>query len=132
MPCLKDPKEIERGSFAKRALACTPLVACYAYANVSMDSVLAGLRPLMGSLLQSGSWTASNGEVLRLAEPLYNIPLLDKTFGALVTCFLPSISGSDGLSHAQMLSFMADLGPIYGIWLLESGRRAHSWVEILL
>ncbi|PYI17971.1 hypothetical protein BO99DRAFT_433980 [Aspergillus violaceofuscus CBS 115571] len=131
MPCLKDPKEIERGSFAKRALACTPLVVCYAYANVSMDSVLAGLRPLLGSLLQSGSWTASSGEVLRLAEPLYNIPLLDKTFGALVTCFLPSISGSDGLSHAQMLSFMADLGPIYGIWLLESGRRAHSWMEIL-
>ncbi|BAE65141.1 unnamed protein product [Aspergillus oryzae RIB40] len=31
-----------------------------------------------------------------------------------------------------MLSFMTDLGSIYGIWLLESYRNAHSWTNALL
>ncbi|RAL14482.1 FAD-dependent oxidoreductase [Aspergillus homomorphus CBS 101889] len=129
MPYTRNPED-DTGSLIGRVLACAPLLACYAYANISLDTLLAGFFPYIGSLLQSGSWISSTGEALSLTEPIYNIPLLDKIFGVLVACFLPSISGSDVLSHAQMLSFMADLCPIYGIWLLESGRQAHSWAEI--
>lgn len=50
----------------------------------------------------------------------------------MITCFLPSISGSDLQSRAQMISFLADLGAVYGIWLLESYRKANGWSEVAM
>ncbi|KAE8365205.1 hypothetical protein BDV27DRAFT_157118 [Aspergillus caelatus] len=73
-----------------------------------------------------------NGEVLSLTKPLYHNLFLDKLSRPLITCFLPSITGSDPNSRVQMLSFMTDLGSVYGIWLLESYRNAHSWTSVLL
>ncbi|PYI08876.1 FAD/NAD(P)-binding domain-containing protein [Aspergillus sclerotiicarbonarius CBS 121057] len=116
----------------KRALLTAPLVGCYAAAKVTMETVITKLWPFAVPLLTQGVWTARNGETLSLTRPLYHIPFLDNMLRPLITCFLPSISGSDPRSHIQILSFMADLGPVYGIWLLESYRKAHSWHQILL
>ncbi|KAE8414376.1 hypothetical protein BDV36DRAFT_303484 [Aspergillus pseudocaelatus] len=115
-----------------RALATAPLLGCYTAAQATMGTLLTHLKPLMLPLFAQGAWTASNGEVLSLHRPIYHIPLLDNLFRPLITCFLPSISGSDPHSRVQMLSFMTDLGPLYGIWLLESYRQAHSWREVFL
>ena len=115
-----------------RVLSTVPLLGCYTAAQATMGALLTHLKPLMLPLFAQGAWTASNGEVLRLRRPIYHIPLLDNLFRPLITCFLPSISGSDPHSRIQMLSFMTDLGPLYGIWLLESYRQTHSWHEVLL
>ncbi|KAJ5775469.1 uncharacterized protein N7511_000480 [Penicillium nucicola] len=116
----------------RRALWTAPLIGCHYVSKITMGAILHKLRPFLGSILRQGSWTASNGESLNLFRPIYNISFLDKTFMPLICCFLPSISGSDPRSYAQMISFMADIGPIYGIWLLESYRKGKSSFEVLL
>ncbi|GCB21301.1 2-heptyl-3-hydroxy-4(1H)-quinolone synthase [Aspergillus awamori] len=52
-----------------------------------------------------------------------------KTMGRLITQTGPFMLS---LFAEGMLSFMADIGPIYGIWLLESYRKANSWYELIL
>lgn len=116
----------------KRVLSTAPLLGCYAAATMTMGTLITRVRPLMVPLFSEGVWSASNGEVVSLTRPIYHVPFLDKLFRPLITCFLPSISGSDPQSRTQMLSFMTDIGPIYGIWMLESYRQAHSWTELLL
>ncbi|KAG2413021.1 hypothetical protein HFD88_010580 [Aspergillus terreus] len=116
----------------KRVLSTAPLLGCYAAATVTMGTLITRVRPLMVPLFTEGVWSASNGEVVSLTRPIYHVPFLDKLFRPLITCFLPSISGSDPQSRIQMLSFMTDIGPTYGIWMLESYRQAHSWTELLL
>ncbi|RDH27530.1 hypothetical protein BDQ94DRAFT_184486 [Aspergillus welwitschiae] len=115
-----------------RVLSTAPLLGCYAAARMTMGTLITRVRLFMLPLFAEGVWTTGNGEVFSLTRPIYHVPFLDNLFRPLITCFLPSISGSDPQSRIQMLSFMTDLGPIYGIWLLESYRKAHSWAELLL
>ena len=134
MPYLNDDKNVskEGNELWKRALSILPFVACYAAAQKTMGTLITQTGPFIVSLFAEGVWSTGNGEVLDLSRPIYHIPFLDKLFRPAITCFLPSISGSDPQSRIQMLSFMADIGPIYGIWLLESYRKASSWYELIL
>lgn len=134
MPYLDDGNSVykQNNELWKRALSIFPFVACYAAAQKTMGTLITQIGPFMVSLFAEGVWSGANGEVLNLSRPIYQLPFLDKLFRRLITCFLPSISGSDPRSRTQMLSFMADIGPIYGIWLLESYRKAHFWYELIL
>ena len=116
----------------KRALSISSLLACYKIGSVAMDSTVAHFRPFLRSVLEEGAWSSKTGESVVLARPVYHVPFLDNIRRPLITCFLLSITGTDPLSRAQMLSFMVDIGPVYGIWLLESSRRAHSWPKGIL
>lgn len=116
----------------KRIFSTVPLLGCYVAAKLTMGTLITHIRPLMLPLFAEGVWTAVNGETLSLTRPIYHVPFLDNLCRPLILCFLPSISGSDPQSRIQMLSFMTDIGPIYGIWLLESYRKAHSWTNLLL
>ncbi|OGM48097.1 monooxygenase [Aspergillus bombycis] len=116
----------------KRALWTLPLIGIYAVGRATALRVILNTRPHLYPLFKEGTWTAGNGETLSLTKPLYHNLFLDKLFRPLITCFLPSITGSDLNSRVQMLSFMTDLGTVYGIWLLESYRNAHSWANVLL
>ncbi|RAH45764.1 FAD-dependent oxidoreductase [Aspergillus brunneoviolaceus CBS 621.78] len=116
----------------KRALWTAPLVGCYAAASATMGAVIQKLMPYLITQISQGTWTASNGEAISLAKPVYHVPFLDNLLRPMILCFLPSISGTDPYSRLQMLSFMTDLGPVYGIWLLESLRGAESWYKVLL
>ncbi|KAB8245451.1 hypothetical protein BDV35DRAFT_393913 [Aspergillus flavus] len=116
----------------KRALWTLPLIGIYAVGKATALPLILNTRPYLYTLFKKGAWTAGNGEVLSLTKPLYHNLFLDNLFRPFITCFLPSITGSDPNSRIQMLSFMTDLGSIYGIWLLESYRNAHSWTHALL
>ncbi|PLB46161.1 FAD/NAD(P)-binding domain-containing protein [Aspergillus steynii IBT 23096] len=118
-------------SIWKRALWTLPLLGCYKLGSAAMDSTLGHVLPFLRTVLEKGTWASSAGEVVDLTRPIYHVPFLDKMLRPMITCFLPSITGSDALSRAQMLSFMVDIGPVYVIWLLESSRRAHSWAEVV-
>ncbi|KAJ5759561.1 hypothetical protein N7520_006717 [Penicillium odoratum] len=132
MPLHLSPWKSDKPPVWKRLLWTSPLAGCYAAANTTMGAVAEGMRPHLISCLRQGSWTSSNGETLSLARSLYSIPFLDRALSPMVTCFLPSISGSDAVSYSQMFSFMADLGPVYAIWLLESYRQGKSRFEVIL
>ncbi|RDW72366.1 FAD-dependent oxidoreductase [Aspergillus mulundensis] len=116
----------------ERALWTAPLLGIFVVSKASLAPLISAFGRHLQSTLEKGTWGAANGEVLDLTRPFYHIGFLDKLMRPLVTCFLPSVTGSDPQSHLQMLSFMTDLGPIYGIWLLESYRNAHSLFEVLL
>ncbi|KAJ5792505.1 uncharacterized protein N7503_008483 [Penicillium pulvis] len=115
-----------------RAISTTPLIGCAMAANSIMGSTMGGFWPHLMSIIRQGVWTSSNGETVSLTRSLYNVPFLDQIFTPLITCFLPSISGSDAVSRSQMFSFLTDCGPVYTIWLLESCRQGKSGFEVVL
>lgn len=131
MPLHTQPEEDKETTWM-RAISTTPLIGCAMAANSIMGSTMGGLWPHLMSILRQGLWTASNGETVSLTRSLYNVPFLDQLFSPLITCFLPSISGSDAVSRSQMFSFLVDCGPVYTIWLLESCRQGKSGFEIVL
>ncbi|KAJ6010818.1 hypothetical protein N7451_002230 [Penicillium sp. IBT 35674x] len=116
----------------RRAIFTTPLIGCAMAANSLMGSAKEGFLPHLISILRQGAWKSSNGETVSLTRSLYSVPFLDRIFSPLITCFLPSISGSDAVSRSQMISFLADCGPVYTIWLLESYRQGKSGLEFIL
>ncbi|PWY88175.1 monooxygenase [Aspergillus heteromorphus CBS 117.55] len=133
MPYINEAEfENQRGCSWKRGLWCIPFLGCLGAARATMTPLIAGVGPFMVDLFAQGVWTARNGERLSLQQPLYPIPFLDKLLKPMVTCFLPSISGTDPVSSIQMRSFITDLGAVYGIWMLESYRDANSPIEVLL
>ncbi|CAI7570007.1 unnamed protein product [Penicillium glandicola] len=119
-------------SIWERALWGMPFVGCIAITNATMGTLLTKVRPSMIPYFVQGTWSSSIGEVIDLRKALYHIPFLDNLLRPMITCFLPSISGSDLQSRAQMISFLADVGAVYGIWLLESYRKGNGWSEVVL
>ncbi|KAJ5923722.1 hypothetical protein N7454_008967 [Penicillium verhagenii] len=132
MPLHLGAERSNNGALWKRGLWATPLLGWYAAANITMGSAKAGFMPHLISIIRKGAWTFGSGETLSLTAPLYKVPILDRTFSALITCFLPSISGSDAVSNSQMVSFLADVGPVYAIWLLESYRQGSAGLDMIL
>ncbi|PYI23585.1 monooxygenase [Aspergillus violaceofuscus CBS 115571] len=116
----------------ERALWTLPLLGIFAISKTAVEPMLSLGRCRLVPMLNNGTWTAASGEVLDLNTSLYRNRFFDKLMRPLITCFLPSITGTDPHSRIQMLSFMTDLGPVYGIWLLESYRNAHSWHHVIL
>ncbi|KAJ5608953.1 monooxygenase [Penicillium herquei] len=115
-----------------RSVACLPLLTCFGAARATMLPLVQKVRPFMIPFFVQGSWVASNGELLDMHKSLYKLPSLERLLRPLTLCFLPSITGSDPVSRAQMVPFMADLGAMYGIWILESCRKSHSSSEMAL
>ncbi|PLB44192.1 FAD/NAD(P)-binding domain-containing protein [Aspergillus steynii IBT 23096] len=118
-------RNLRNESFWKRLFWGMPLFLCMLGAVMAMNTTLAKLMPLLEQIVSAGTWKASSGETLDL-RPLYKIGLLDKTLGPITVCFLPSLTGSDPLSRLHMISFLADCGSLFGIWILESYRRNHG------
>lgn len=130
MPADTRYRNLHDEPFWKRLLYSIPLVLCFTFACFAMtiDPVVTYAKPL----IEKGVFEAANGEAVQLARPFFNHEGLDNLLSVLVTCFLPSLSGSDYKSQLQMISFLTDLAPIYGIWMLESYRRSHSRIGALL
>jgi hypothetical protein len=130
IPADRRYRNVQQDSSWKRLLWSVPLVVYLVGACVAMD--IEPLETHAQPLISRGSFESVNGEVVPLLRPIFHKEILDTILGRLTTCFLPSISGSDPISRSQMLSFLTDLGPLYGIWLLESYRRTHSLPGVLL
>ncbi|KAJ6020673.1 monooxygenase [Penicillium herquei] len=127
--------DVEKGkseSLWMRSVSCIPLFACFGAARATIVPLVQKLRQFMIPFFVQGSWAASNGELLDMHKSLYKVPFLEKLLRPLTLCFLPSITGSDPVSRAQMIPFMADVGAMYGIWILESCRKSHSPSEVAL
>lgn len=124
--------EKKKDALWRRVISTSPLIGCAVAANSLMGSTKDGFMPHLISVLRQGVWTSNNGETVSLIRSFYNVPFLDRLFSPLITCFLPSISGSDAVSRSQMISFLADCGPVYSIWLLESCRQGKSGLELIL
>ncbi|KGO40828.1 Monooxygenase, FAD-binding [Penicillium expansum] len=126
------PASVATETIWERVLWGMPFLGCFAVASATMGAILTKVRPLMIPYFIQGTWSSTNGEVLDIRKAVYHIPFLDNLLRPMITCFLPSISGSDLQSRAQMISFLADLGAVYGIWLLESYRKANGWSEVAI
>lgn len=127
-----DCRPVPDSTIGERALWTLPLLGISAFSKTAVESMLSPLRSHLVLMLDNGTWTAASGEVMDLNTSFYYNRFFDKLMRPLITCFLPSITGSDPRSRIQMLSFMTDLGPVYGIWLLESYRNLHSWHQVIL
>jgi hypothetical protein len=127
-----NPTSVVKDSLWERALWSMPFVGCFAIASATMGAIITKTRPSMTPFFVQGTWTSSIGEVIDMRKAVFHIPFLDNLLRPMITCFLPSISGSDPRSRAQMISFLVDVGAVYGAWLLESYRNVNGWSEMAL
>ena len=132
MPFADEVGAKQENSLLRRGLQCLPILVCLGAAGATMGPLVAPIRQSLLPAFAQGFWTAGNGETIDLVKSFYPISFLDRTFKPLIACFLPSISGTDPVSRLQMISFMTDIGAVYGIWLLESYRNTHGVCEPLL
>jgi hypothetical protein len=132
MPYRNNAETIRQSDLLKRNLLCIPLRGCFGAARALMTPLITKVRPFMAPFFVSGFWTSSTGETVDLRGPIYHIPFMDQLFKPLIFCFLPSITGTDPVSCIQMRSFITDLGPVFGIWMLESYRNRHCSTASLL
>lgn len=132
MPYKDETKAIDQSDLSKRNLLCIPLLGFFGAARAIMTPLISKVRPFMVPFFVGGSWTSGTGETIDLRGPIYHIPFMDNLFKPLIFCFLPSITGTDPVSCIQMRSFITDLGPVFGIWMLESYRNCHSSTVSLL
>ncbi|KAJ5738611.1 monooxygenase [Penicillium malachiteum] len=116
----------------KRGLRCLPLLACLGAAGATMIPSGVRFKHFMGPIFAQRFWAAKNGESFRLQQPVFPVSFLDRLLKPYITCFLPSISGHDPVSRIQMLSFITDLGAVYGIWFLDNYRVSRGLTDALL
>ncbi|KAJ0419360.1 hypothetical protein BJY00DRAFT_314193 [Aspergillus carlsbadensis] len=116
----------------KRALWATPFLPLAIWPWLEPEASAAHAIPYLLQMAQDGVWTSSNGEItLSMTEPRLHIPLLDNAMGPLLAVFTPSMTGIDPVSRLQMISFLADVGPLFAVGMLEKFRRRHHWSAIL-
>jgi hypothetical protein len=61
-----------------------------------------------------------------ILDGFYGIPILDDLARPATVLFSPSSFGYDPVSWVQMFTFLADIGVVYAIVLIESTRRANA------
>ncbi|KAJ5726098.1 monooxygenase [Penicillium malachiteum] len=132
MPFLNGVEITEQPPAWERGLRCLPLLACLGAAGATMIPSAARFKTFMGPIFAQGLWTAKNGDSFSLQRQISPFSFLDKLLKPYITCFLPSISGHDPVSRVQMLSFITDLGAVYGIWLLDNYRISNGFTDALL
>ncbi|KAF4549084.1 FAD-dependent monooxygenase-like protein 1 [Elsinoe fawcettii] len=105
-----------------RLLLALPFFISFYLASrtITPDSIIPDLLDISGKgLYQHGSTK------LKLLPSFTGLPGLDDQIRPATAAFLPSILGTDLLSRAQCLTFLTDLCVVYGILLVESGRRSN-------
>lgn len=115
----------------KRRLWAMSLFICLLGACKAFDTTFIQLAPFLEQIMSEGAWSTSAGETLKI-QPLYEFALLDKILGPITVCFMPSLTGSDQIARLHMISFLADCGLLYGIWVLESYRKTHGSGHVFL
>lgn len=116
----------------KRALWGLPIVGLFAGACLTMGALIDVVVPGLVAIYNEGVYATSSGEVIDAVTPIYNVPVLDKTFIPMIIAFLPTLTKSHPQSWTQSLTFVTDAGAMYGIWLLETYRKANKVAEVAL
>ncbi|KAL5359148.1 hypothetical protein BJX96DRAFT_164240 [Aspergillus floccosus] len=112
MPADRRYRNVQQDPSWKRLLWSVSLVVCFVGACVAID--IEPVKTHIHLMTTGDSSEAVNGEGFHYRK------------------ILSTISGSDPISRLQMLSFLADLGALYVIWLLEAYRHTHSGAAVLL
>lgn len=77
-----------------------------------------------GTILKSGKIVWGESSALPILEKFYHVKTLDDLCRGASLLMAPSTLGYDPVSSIQMFTFLADLGLVYSILLIESARRA--------
>ena len=83
------------------------------------------VTPWFEEAAERGKIGLANGTFI-LFESYWPFDFLNRLWGQINLAFIPSTLEVDELSWWQMFSFLADAGPVYAIWVLESNRRANA------
>lgn len=77
-----------------------------------------------GAILKSGEIVWGESSAIAILEKFYHVKTLDDLCRGASLLMAPSTLGYDPVSSFQMFTFLADLGLLYSIVLIESARRA--------
>lgn len=122
MPFNPDQGLGRKESQIHRAFASLPFLAM----SVSCFYILRALIPweFGSAILGSGKIEWDNSFSIPILEKFYHVKTLDDFCRGASILMAPSTLGYDPGSSFQMFTFLADIGLIYSIFLIESARRA--------
>ncbi|KAL2829901.1 hypothetical protein BJY01DRAFT_254808 [Aspergillus pseudoustus] len=119
-------------AFWKRALLSLPFVPLFIWPSVDEEASAALMVPYLLKMVEDGFWSSSNGEItLSMDERHLHMPWLDKAMNPLIAVFSPSMTGIDPVGRLQMISFLADMAPLFVVGVLEKSRRHHHWSALI-
>lgn len=73
-----------------------------------------------------------DGGTIDILPRFYPFEFLDDIWRGATVIFAPSALGFDSLGAWQVSSFLFDIGPIYGVWFLESCRVGNRFTPAYL
>lgn len=122
MPFNPDQGLGRKESQIHRAFASLPFLAM----SVSCFYIIRALIPweFGSAILGSGKIEWDNSFSIPILEKFYHVKTLDDFCRGASILMAPSTLGYDPGSSFQMFTFLADIGLIYSIFLIESARRA--------
>lgn len=130
MPLDRPTRSMKKQNLWSRSLKVLPFIVL---AGLCLQALL-GLLPFdeLDRRVSEGKirWGTSN--LFDIWDKFYNVPVLDGLARPATILFAPSSFAYDPLSWAQMLTFLADIGLIYAIVLVESTRRANMMSPVRL
>jgi len=62
----------------------------------------------------------------------FYVEFLDELWRGTTASFSPSALGYDAVSSWQTFSLLNDAGPVFAVWVLESGRLGNRWTPAYL
>jgi hypothetical protein len=130
--CHDDLTRVVKEKKSKRALWSLPLLGFTAVGVSTMGVIMPKVLPDFISLMKQGTWVLNTDSIVSLSAPILGYKSLDDFLRIFTTFFLPSLTGADPVSQSQAFTFLVDATGIFGIWLLESYRKAHTKTAPLL
>ena len=128
---LNPPQGLEKnGNMLRRALAALPFLVM----SLACFRALIQLIPFeeLELMLRSRKIVWGKSSSFPIWEKFYHVTILDDLARPATVLFSPSAFAYDPVSWFQMFTFLADIGVIYAITLVESNRRASIMTPVRL
>ncbi|KAL3456148.1 hypothetical protein BJX64DRAFT_294337, partial [Aspergillus heterothallicus] len=110
----------------KRCLLASPLVPLFVWPWIDSEASAALVVPYLLKMVEDGGWTSTNSQAtISMSDRHLHVPALDQAMNPLLAVFTPSLTGIDPVGRLQMISFLADVSPLFVIGMLEKFRRHH-------
>ena len=121
---------IRNGKMLRRAIVALPFLLM----SIACFYVLIRLIPFeqIDLMLHSGKIVGGKSSSFRIREKFYHVTILDNLARPATILFAPSTFAYDPISWFQMFTFLADIGVIYAITLVEANRRASMMTPVRL
>jgi hypothetical protein len=108
-----------------RAIKALPFLVIVVFFYIMLGIAHPPMLARIGEIMEKGvKNNLGQGNVVKPLHSFYGLEFIDSRIRGLAACFA-SLQFVDAIANWQSFSFLADIGIVYAIVLIESARRAN-------